>query len=243
MSEQDIPKKPEAAPNPEDFAPDQFDSSRVPHGPRGVHRGQRALRYRLMPYVLIVIFMPLLALAAVLGLNYYRDSADQRAQTPSTTQPQSTDSTKDGDDGEKATTDTAGSGQEQAEAKPEAQTPAPETKPEATEPAEPAEPAEPPKPPEPEIKKTSRVEILNGTKTKGLAGKAKKTLDSDGYTRVKVGNYSKAKPSASTIYYRSKSDLGTAKDLAAKYGIDQLVENAKLAGSNDVRVILRGAIR
>lgn len=55
------------------------------------------------------------------------------------------------------------------------------------------------------IDKTVSIEVLNSTGVNGMAGKAKETLQAEGYTVNEIGNYSDSTLDQTTIYAKSES--------------------------------------
>lgn len=67
------------------------------------------------------------------------------------------------------------------------------------------------------VDKTLRTQILNSTRTQGLAARLGQKLTSDGWTMVSTETYRKSKP-PTTVYYRDATDKATAEALAKAIG-------------------------
>lgn len=95
-------------------------------------------------------------------------------------------------------------------------------------------------PPPPPVDHAASVEVLNGTRIRGLAAKNEGELKAAGFTAVKIGNYAtRGEPTASTVYYADDAQKSTADEVAKVLKISAVVKDAQKAGQSAVVVILR----
>lgn len=93
-------------------------------------------------------------------------------------------------------------------------------------------------PPAPAVDKSVAVEVLNGASVAGLAGRTQEKLSTDGWSAVGTGNYSKAKPAESTVFYGSPDHADEAQAVAELLGIATVTEDAT-AAKDGIVVVLR----
>ncbi|QGH68447.1 LytR C-terminal domain-containing protein [Pseudactinotalea sp. HY158] len=198
MSKQDYP-----------YPKDEFDvlgQERVPHG---VHR-EPTPRWRVwLPYLLVIVLVPLLTFGAV---KYFMSADDAPSASPTTTAAPSAD--------------------------PSGESPAPSEQPTATEggeePSE--EPTE--EPTTPELDHGVAVLVLNGAGVQGLAGRTTDALTGLGWTAATAGNYTNSAPAETTLYYHSAELEPEARAIGEQLGIDNLSESAT-AASEGIVIVLR----
>ena len=82
------------------------------------------------------------------------------------------------------------------------------------------------------------IQVLNGTGTQGYAGQQATILNQAGYAGTSAANADGWATQTSTVYYEDPSMEGTAKDIAAKLGIDNVRQESGL-GNPDIVVVLR----
>ena len=83
-----------------------------------------------------------------------------------------------------------------------------------------------------------KIEVLNGTNTTGLAGKAADKLKTDGYTIVKVGNNATKGITATTVYSSETATASAVQALATKVGGTVSTEKIILPTGIEARVVL-----
>ena len=82
------------------------------------------------------------------------------------------------------------------------------------------------------------IQVLNGTETQGYAAAQASILNQAGYAGTSAANADGWATQTSTVYYEDPSMEGTAKDIAAKLGIDNVRQESGL-GNPDIVVVLR----
>ncbi len=83
-----------------------------------------------------------------------------------------------------------------------------------------------------------KIEVLNGTTTTGLAGKAAEKLKADGYTITKIGNNATKGVTATTVYGGDTATAAALQALAAKAGGTVSTEKITLPTGVEARVVL-----
>ncbi len=199
------------------YPQDEFDvlgQERVPHG---VHR-EPTPRWRVwLPYLLVIVLVPLLTFGAV---KYFTTTDDGPGETPPTATGSPT-----GDGTEPSPSAETGTGEE------------PTDEP-SQEPSE--EPTDEPtdEPTTPDLDLSVPVLVLNGAAVQGLAGRTTDFLTDQGWTAVTASNYSNAAPTETTLYYHSADIEAEAEAVAEQLGITALTESAE-AASNGIVIVLR----
>lgn len=190
------------------YPADEFDAA-AGSGPRGAHRAPRSTRSRILPFLLVLVVVPLIAYGLVTWLSDW-DGLPGRGEDPVAEEP-----------AEPAGTPTPG---------------ATATDP-PTEPAEePTEPAEEPQPPAAEPDPTTPVEVYNSTGRSGLAGSAAERVEDAGFTSVTAGNWTGEDQDASVVRYTGADLQPTAALVAQTLGIER-VEESPDAGATIVVVL------
>lgn len=203
-----------------EFPPDEFDVVDSA-SPRSPHRAPKSLARRLLPFVVAVILGPLLAYALVTlattgdlpGLG--GDGGTKTLPTGDTVTPSVSPEDEAEASSDPSVPDESASGEESS--------PDDET---TTE-----EPAVDPDP-------STRVMVLNSTGTAGLAGRARDSLVTAGWSDVVTGNYSGTLP-GSTVFYAEDDPVleASARAVAEELGIDTVELDAEMA-TDPITVVL-----
>lgn len=206
------------------YPDDEFDALGERRVPQGVHREPTPRWRQWLPYLLVLILVPLLTLAAV---KYFSSPSDP---TPEASPTESAPAETEEPDVEEPEDDAEG----ETDGEDEETDPDADAEDEDTDSEE--EPTEEPE--EPELDFSKHVLILNGAGVQGLAGEVAEALAADGWENTEADNYQSATPEASTVYYTSEEFEDEAQEVAQRLGIDQLVEDAGSA-SNGIVVVIR----
>lgn len=209
------------------YSEDEFDRA-ADGGPAGAHRAPEPWWRWLVPFLIILLIVPAVSWGAMYLLT---------AQTPEAAAPKRAVSTAQTTE-QVATPDTAAT---PSEMEPTKQAPV------ATAELEPAKPEPTPtnkadnqaKPIDPA---NVSVAVLNGTRVKGLAGKALDRVKEEGFN----GNAANATGWAtkvSTVYYADDKYEASAKQIAKKLGISRVVKDKDARGKFQVTVVLKGDYR
>ncbi|MDO4791756.1 MAG: LytR C-terminal domain-containing protein [Buchananella hordeovulneris] len=199
------------------YPEDEFD--RAAEGvPEGVHRAPEPWWRGLLPYLVVIVTVPLIAWAGVAILSKLGGSeATQPQNAPSAVQP-----------GVQAPAPV-----ETTEA------PAPETQETTEAPTEaPAEPTETPTPAEEPADMNVAVVVYNSTEIQGLAGRKVEKLKEAGFPNAEAKNFEGQAPSGNVVYYSGAANAAEAKAVGAALGIAELVDDAGAAQSAPVVVVL-----
>lgn len=198
------------------YPEDEFDEAGKLY-PVGAYRQAPSKWKAVVPFLLVLVFAPILAWATV-SLLTAGTTTEQAAQ-------QSTQATqaKQQETAEKETTQKV-----EETAKPE-EKPAEETKPVEKKPAE-EKPAE-------QANKAAAVQVLNGTGVNGLAGGAVGKLQAAGFSNLAPDNAVGWQTEVSTVYFKPGNEA-TAKEVATTLGIGNVLESDQSTG--DVTVVLKG---
>lgn len=199
----------------ESYAQDVFDNP--PQGPIGVHRGNRSIASRLVPFLIVVI------VAAVAGVGAWAAMSGEGAKlfsSGSSTSSSSSPSAKS-----TASASASASASDTASASASASESASES---ASASASPSESTSSPASSS-SANLSTQVRVVNGTRKTGYAAKQAAVLTGAGYTNVVAANPSGSLPSASVVWYQNESDLATAQDVAAKLGISNVSKVTNLS--------------
>ncbi len=192
------------------YPPDEFDAAASSGGPRGVHRTPRSAWSRWWPFLVVVVLFPALAFGTVTWVSNGGGLPwSGAAAGPSTSSAPPSGTTTGASPSESATSPSESA----------TETPTPTQTPT----------------PEPDLAGAVRVE--NATKTSGLAGGARDTLQAAGFTDVSIGNWSGPSVGTTVVFYPAAADLGTATKVAELLGIDRVVEDATQADAGVVVVL------
>ncbi|MFC8193432.1 LytR C-terminal domain-containing protein [Cellulomonas sp. NPDC057328] len=164
------------------YPDDEFDAV-TPDGPRGVHRAPRSAWSRWWPFLVVLLVVPVLAYGAVAYLSRTGDLPVVGGGA----NPPAAEETP-------APEDPAGE-----EPATEGEAPAAETTP-------------PPEVPPAAPVLTTPVEVLNGARVSGLAGRVADDLRAAGFTDVTPDNATEDLPDVSTVFVASE-DLRVTADL------------------------------
>ena len=188
----------------ESYAQDVFDNP--PQGPIGVHRGNRSVASRLVPFLIVIIVAAVAgvgAWAAMSGEGAKLFSSGSSASSSSSPSAKSTASAS----ASASASDTASASASASESASESASPSEST-------SSPASSSS--------ANLSIQVRVVNGTRKTGYAAKQAAVLTGAGYTNVVAANPSGTLPSASVVWYQNESDLATAQDVAAKLGISNV---------------------
>ena len=207
------------------YPEDELDVAGRDRSPEGVHREVRPVWRMLLPYALVVVLVPLLALGAF-QLIQGGDGGEEPTAAPETTQP--TDDANGADNGED------GDNGEESPAPEETDTDVPEspeveeTTPETDEDELPAD-----------VITSTTISVLNGAGISGLAGEAAAQLQERGFTAVTATDYTAGSPADTTLYYRHSGLAATAEAVGSELGITNLVELASATQNVEIAIVLR----
>ncbi len=82
------------------------------------------------------------------------------------------------------------------------------------------------------------IQVLNSSGVAGYAGDVADTLMADGFTDVTAGNTSGWVTTENTVFYSSEEQKSTAEHVAKLLNISNVTENANATGSGDIVVLL-----
>lgn len=196
--------------------------------PKGVHREPEPGWTRWMPYLLVVLLVPLLTFGAVkFFANGSGTEPDPSASDSVDGQDLDAEAEEDDADGLEeepgAIEDGDGESEDGSEESPE-------------EPVE--EPTEEPTDEPVDLNYSTHVLILNGAGVPGLAGQVTDLLAQQGWTNTAPDNYMNNEPPTTTLYYTSAEFEAEAQAVAEELGIANLRESAA-AASNGIVIVLR----
>ncbi|MDY5368674.1 MULTISPECIES: LytR C-terminal domain-containing protein [Bifidobacterium] len=199
----------------ESYAQDVFDNP--PQGPIGVHRGNRSIASRLVPFLIVII------VAAVAGVGAWAAMSGEGAKLFSSGSSASSSSSPSAKS--TASASASASASDTASASASASESASES---ASASASPSESTSSPASSS-SANLSTQVRVVNGTRKTGYAAKQAAVLTGAGYTNVVAANPSGSLPSASVVWYQNESDLATAQDVAAKLGISNVSKVTNLS--------------
>ncbi len=197
------------------YEPDEFDQI-APGGPQGVHRKKHSPWRNVLPFLAVLLIVPLLAWGAtaiikgrgpeeVVVVEVAQSQVDEPQSEAAPIEPLD----EDGPTGVPDDLD----GEEQA---PE------EVTPEA-----------------PAADLNAAIIVLNASGTDGLAGANAEVLSDAGFTNTTAGNADSSATTVNTVYYADASLLPTAQRVGELLGISELSENASAVGDYQIAVLLR----
>lgn len=201
----------------ESYAQDVFDNP--PQGPIGVHRGNRSIASRLVPFLIVII------VAAVAGVGAWAAMSGEGAKLFSSGSSASSSSSPSAKSTASASASASASDTASASAS------ASESASESVSASASASPSESTSSPasSSSANLSTQVRVVNGTRKTGYAAKQAAVLTGAGYTNVVAANPSGSLPSASVVWYQNESDLATAQDVAAKLGISNVSKVTNLS--------------
>lgn len=199
----------------ESYAQDVFDNP--PQGPIGVHRGNRSIASRLVPFLIVIIVAAVAGVGAWAAMSgegaklFSSDSSASSSSSPSAKSTASASASASASDTASASASASESASESASASasPSESTSSPASSSSAN--------------------LSTQVRVVNGTRKTGYAAKQAAVLTGAGYTNVVAANPSGSLPSASVVWYQNESDLATAQDVAAKLGISNVSKVTNLS--------------
>lgn len=218
------------------YPADEFDNP--PSGPIGMHRGNRSLAVRIVPYLVTIVIAVLLgALAWAFFSGAFNSRTDASVAQSSSTAAESSSSA--------SAADTASSSSSDASSADASSTDASSTESSADAMASSDSSSSAEESPSESSSSSAaantaaQIVVYNGSGVTGAAASNAQTLENNGYTNVTATNPAdyNSLPSATTVWYRTDADLATAQDVAAKLGVSQVVQAGNI--SSDVAVVLR----
>jgi cytoskeletal protein RodZ len=218
------------------YPADEFDNP--PSGPIGMHRGNRSLAVRIVPYLVTIVIAVLLgALAWAFFSGAFNSRTDVSMAQSSSTAAESSSSASATDTASSSSSDASSTDASSADAS------STESSTDATASSDSSSSAEE-SPSESSSSSAAantaaQIVVYNGSGVTGAAASNAQTLENSGYTNVTATNPAdyNSLPSATTVWYRTDADLATAQDVAAKLGVSQVVQAGNI--SSDVAVVLR----
>ncbi len=190
------------------YPDDEFDAV-TPDGPRGVHRAPRSAWSRWWPFLVVLLVVPVLAYGAVAYLSRTGDLPVVGGGNP----PAAEEEVPAGDD-------------------PAAEEPATEGE------APAAETTPPPEGPAAAPVLTTPVEVLNGARVSGLAGRVADDLRAAGFTDVTPDNATDDLPDASTVYLASEDLRVTGELVGTTTGVTTVEVDPDRAGTGIVVLLV-----
>lgn len=194
----------------ESYAQDVFDNP--PQGPIGVHRGNRSIASRLVPFLIVVVVAAAAGIgtwAAMSGEGSKLFSGGSSASSSSSASASSSASSS------ASASDTSSASASASDSASASQSPSQSATQQASSSAS--------------ANLSTQVRVVNGTRKNGYAAKQAAVLSGAGYTNVVAANPSGNLPSASVVWYQNESDLATAQDVAAKLGISNVSQVTNLS--------------
>ena len=218
------------------YPADEFDNP--PSGPIGMHRGNRSLAVRIVPYLVTIVISVLLgALAWAFFSGAFNSRTDASVAQSSSTAAESSSAASATDTASSSSSDASSTNASSADAS------STESSTDATASSDSSSSAEE-SPSESSSSSAAantaaQIVVYNGSGVTGAAASNAQTLENNGYTNVTATNPAdyNSLPSATTVWYRTDADLATAQDVAAKLGVSQVVQAGNI--SSDVAVVLR----
>ncbi len=223
------------------YPADEFDNP--PSGPIGMHRGNRSLAVRIVPYLVTIVIAVLLgALAWAFFSGAFNSRTDVSMAQSSSTAAESSSSASATDTASSSSSDASSTDASSTDAS-SADASSTESSTDATASSDSSSSAEE-SPSESSSSSAAantaaQIVVYNGSGVTGAAASNAQTLENSGYTNVTATNPAdyNSLPSATTVWYRTDADLATAQDVAAKLGVSQVVQAGNI--SSDVAVVLR----
>lgn len=194
------------------YPEDEFDRAGADM-PIGVHR-KPASRWRsVLPFVLVLLLVPLAAWGATSFMTRDRASGDG---TP-TTSAQSAGAT--------SAAQTTSSAPRTSSARPTTTSATPSPSPTTTTAAP--------------VDYNVKISVLNGTRTAGLAARRVAQLRTAGFNGVSAGNAQNWATQVSTVYYRDPSLVASAQKVASTLAIASVRQSTSATGTSDIVVLVK----
>lgn len=206
------------------YPEDEFDTLGAKRVPQGVHREPTPRWRQWLPYLLVLVLVPLLTFGVV---KYFAGSSSSDEPGPTAEETETSTPEEGGEEDGGAETP----GEEDDATDPGAD----ET--EGTEPGE-EEPGEEDTETPDDLNLDAHVLILNGARVQGLAGDVAEALADEGWQQTEADNYAQAAPAETTLYYTSEEFAAEAEAVGEQLGITNLVESSS-AASNGIVIVLR----
>lgn len=207
----------------ESYAEDVFDNP--PQGPVGVHRGNRSVAARLVPFLIVIV------VAAVAGLTVWAVMSGEGAKVMPWKSTATSSQTAPASKSSKSSKSSA-SESPSASASQSASASASESESASASPSDSQSPSASPsqsQTPAAAANLTTQVRVVNGTKKTGYAATQASVLQKAGYTNVVAANPSGSLPAGSVVWYQNEADVATAQDVAAKLGISDVRQVSNLS--------------
>lgn len=207
----------------ESYAEDVFDNP--PQGPVGVHRGNRSVAARLVPFLIVIV------VAAVAGLTVWAVMSGEGAKVMPWKSAATSSQTAPASKSPKSSKSSA-SESPSASASQSASASAGESESASASPSDSQSPSASPsqsQTPAAAANLTTQVRVVNGTKKTGYAATQASVLQKAGYTNVVAANPSGSLPAGSVVWYQNEADVATAQDVAAKLGISNVRQVSNLS--------------
>lgn len=207
----------------ESYAEDVFDNP--PQGPVGVHRGNRSVAARLVPFLIVIV------VAAVAGLTVWAVMSGEGAKVMPWKSAATSSQTAPASKSSKSSKSSA-SESPSASASQSASASASESESASASPSDSQSPSTSPsqsQTPAAAANLTTQVRVVNGTKKTGYAATQASVLQKAGYTNVVAANPSGSLPAGSVVWYQNEADVATAQDVAAKLGISNVRQVSNLS--------------
>lgn len=207
----------------ESYAEDVFDNP--PQGPVGVHRGNRSVAARLVPFLIVIV------VAAVAGLTVWAVMSGEGAKVMPWKSAATSSQTAPASKSAKSSKSSA-SESPSASASQSASASASESESASASPSDSQSPSTSPsqsQTPAAAANLTTQVRVVNGTKKTGYAATRASVLQKAGYTNVVAANPSGSLPAGSVVWYQNEADVATAQDVAAKLGISNVRQVSNLS--------------
>lgn len=207
----------------ESYAEDVFDNP--PQGPVGVHRGNRSVAARLVPFLIVIV------VAAVAGLTVWAVMSGEGAKVMPWKSAATSSQTAPASKSAKSSKSSA-SESPSASASQSASASASESESASASPSDSQSPSNSPsqsQTPAAAANLTTQVRVVNGTKKTGYAATQASVLQKAGYTNVVAANPSGSLPAGSVVWYQNEADVATAQDVAAKLGISNVRQVSNLS--------------
>jgi len=193
------------------YPEDEFDVAGASGGPEGVHRGERSTGRKALPWIIVLLIVPLISFGVVFYLSQ-NDSDIGGLFTddePRPTEPADDGTDPDEGEGEEGQTEGEGENADEGEnGEGEQEEPEPEETPAAP------------------VDREAQVEVLNATSISGLAAVGAERLEVDGFVSVTADNYRGGQTRADSVVKYTGEDMKPTADLVAQIlGIDDVVED------------------
>lgn len=208
------------------YPEDEFDVLGQGRTPVGVHREPVPRWRQWLPYLLVLVLVPLLTFGVV---KFFAKDI-----TPEPTATDVVDEQTTGEDGE-GDDDAGGDAGDEPDAEPEDETDDDVDDDDAGDNLNPDDDEDTD---EEDLNHDTHIMVLNGARIQGFAGEVAEALAAEGWTSTEPDNYNNESPTETTLYYSSEEFAQEAEAVAEQLGIGNVVESAD-AASNGIVVVLR----